>query len=479
MKPLAELSHDEIKAAVAERYGLVATAPAKKQNFPVGRRFAESVGYEPALLDRLPCGMWESFTGAGNPQPFVDAQPGETVLDLGCGAGLDLYLYAQRVGPTGRLFGLDLSEPMLAKARENLESLGVRNVEWLHAAADAIPLPDQSVDLVTANGIFNLSPDKDAVMREVARVLKPGGRMIFAEIVLKSELPREIRRALDDWFRCIGGALVQQDFLARLQNNGLSNPQVLSLGRNARTGHELALCAVIRAESPLPNANRSGERPVCVDANVRTQASADFKVGEQTVNDSIRATTTGECSRCATTFAWLAVTLALVGTLGSLLLSWGLGLKACPLCFYQRSFVMAAFAILGLGWFVERTRPGLICLLSVPLAWAGLGVAAFHEYLVLTNVLECPQALLGIGTAPAQSLAMFVVLAAVTTLGAWCGRTESPRQGTGTLIGAVILGAVMAAACVKSSPPLPPVPKQPYDPVKQPLDMCRPPFRGA
>lgn len=251
---LTELSTDELKAAVAERYGRVASSPTGKFGFPVGRRFAESLGYDAALLGSLPSGMCESFTGAGNPQPFVDAHSGETLLDLGCGAGLDLFLYAQRVGLTGRLFGLDLSEAMLAKARCNLESLGIHNVEWLHAAADAIPLPNQSVDLVTANGIFNLSPDKNAVMREVSRVLKPGGRTIFAEIVLKSELPNEIRRELDDWFRCIGGALVQHDFLARLQENGLSNPQVLSLGRNARTGHELALCAVIRAEKPRTDA---------------------------------------------------------------------------------------------------------------------------------------------------------------------------------------------------------------------------------
>jgi SAM-dependent methyltransferase len=248
MKPLSEHTGDEIKCAVAERYGQVAATPGEKFNFPVGRKFAESVGYPPELLDRLPQGMWESFTGAGNPQLFVDARPGETLLDLGCGAGLDLYLYAQKIGPTGKLLGLDLAQPMLDKARHNLAAAGVFNVEWLHAAADKIPLPDNSVDLVTANGIYNLSPDKDAVMREVARVLKPGGRTVFAEIVLKSELPQEIRREITDWFRCIGGALVQQDFLSRMQSHGLANPQVLWLGRNARTGHELAVCAVIRAE---------------------------------------------------------------------------------------------------------------------------------------------------------------------------------------------------------------------------------------
>jgi SAM-dependent methyltransferase len=250
MKALAELSPDEIQAAVAERYGQVATAPDQKFNFPVGRRFAESVAYDAALLDQLPSGLWESFTGAGNPQPFVDARPGETVLDLGCGAGLDLYLYAQRAGPTGRLYGLDLSELMLDKARRNLASLGVDNVEWLNAAADAIPLPDDSVDLVTANGVYNLSPDKDAVMREVARVLRPCGRTIFAEIVLKSELRQEVRQEINDWFRCIGGALVQHDFLTRMEASGLARPRVLAIGRNARTGHELAVCAVIRAEKP-------------------------------------------------------------------------------------------------------------------------------------------------------------------------------------------------------------------------------------
>lgn len=250
MKTLAEHSSDEIKAAVAARYGQVATSPEQKFNFPVGRKFAESVGYDAVLLDRLPNGMWESFTGAGNPQGFVDARPGESLLDLGCGAGLDLYLYAQKVGPTGKLFGLDLAEPMLEKARENLAAVQISNVEWLHAPADAIPLPDNSVDIVTANGIYNLSPEKDAVMHEVARVLKPGGRTIFAEIVLQSELPHGVRREINDWFRCIGGALVQQDFLSRLQSNGLTNPQILSMGRNARTGHELALCAVVRAEKP-------------------------------------------------------------------------------------------------------------------------------------------------------------------------------------------------------------------------------------
>lgn len=181
-------------------------------------------------------------------------------------------------------------------------------------------------------------------------------------------------------------------------------------------------------------------------------------------------------AKCATRWLLAATVVAAVGTFGSVLLSIGLGLKACPLCFYQRSFVMAELAVLVLGGSLERSRSGLICLLSVPLAFAGFGVAAFHEYLVLTGVLECPQALFGIGSAPAQSLAVFIALAATTCLGAWHGRHETQRQGPSTLVSTALLGCLMAGACILSSPPLPPVPAAAYDAVKQPLDTCRRPF---
>ncbi len=245
---LQKMSPEQIKQAVREKYSEVASNPQAKFNFPVGRKFAESVGYSGELLDKLPASMWESFTGAGNPQPYINIKPGENILDLGCGAGLDLYLYAQETGPGGKVYGLDISEEMMAKTRRNMETLNVQNVDFICAAADSIPLPDSSVDLVAVNGIYNLSPDKTAVMREVARVLRPGGRTIFAEIVLKAPLPEEIRKNINDWFRCIGGALPQNDFLELLSSAGFSNPRILWTGRNARTGHELALCAVIRAE---------------------------------------------------------------------------------------------------------------------------------------------------------------------------------------------------------------------------------------
>lgn len=247
---LGDMSAGDIKKAVAERYGKVATDPCAKFNFPVGRKFAESVGYPPGLLDGIPRGFWESFTGAGNPQGHVDAAPGETLLDMGCGAGLDLYIYSTKIGPGGGLIGLDISEEMLKKAGENLREAGISGVELIRAPSDDIPLPENSVDIVTANGIYNLSPDKDAVMREVFRVLKPGGRTVFSEIVLTGEIPAEERVYIDDWFRCIGGALTADDFLARMRSHGFANPEILSSGRNARTGHKLAVCAVIRAIKP-------------------------------------------------------------------------------------------------------------------------------------------------------------------------------------------------------------------------------------
>jgi len=245
---LAQMTDREIKSAVANRYGKVATDPDGKFNFPVGRRFAESVGYLPELLDKIPSSLWESFTGAGNPQPHVDITSGETVLDLGCGAGLDLYLYTQATGAFGRIYGLDMSEEMIAKAKYNMEMLHVKNVEFLLASADNVPLPDNCVDIVTANGIYNLSPDKEKIMGEVVRVLRPGGRTVFAEIVLKAPLPEEIRKNIHDWFRCIGGALPLNVFLKALKDAGLADAKVLWIGRNARTGHELSLCAVIRAK---------------------------------------------------------------------------------------------------------------------------------------------------------------------------------------------------------------------------------------
>lgn len=246
-KALKEMSSDAIKEAVKEKYSRVAKDPCAAFNFPVGKTFALNVGYPEDVLDRLPQSMYESFTGANNPQPFVELKHGETVLDLGCGAGLDLYFYAKAVGEKGKCYGLDISEDMVNKARFNMDSSGIKNVEITCGHSDKLPFQNDFFDVVASNGIYNLSPDKELVMREVFRVLKPGGRTVFCEVVLKERLPEDVRKNIDDWFRCIGGALPEKEFIALMAGVGFKDMQVISKIRNARTGHPLALCANIRA----------------------------------------------------------------------------------------------------------------------------------------------------------------------------------------------------------------------------------------
>jgi len=246
-KPLKEMTADEIKVAVKERYSKVAKESCATFNFPVGEDFAIKVGYPKEILDNLPRTMYESFAGANNPQPFIELKEGEIVLDLGCGAGLDLYFYAKAVEADGKVYGLDISKDMVNKAKSNMGAVGIKNIEIKCGHSDNLPFQDNFFDVVASNGIYNLSPDKEKVISEVFRVLKPGGRTVFCEIVLKDKLPEDIRKNIDDWFRCIGGALPEKEFLALMKKVGFKNIEVISKCRNARTGHPLAICANIRA----------------------------------------------------------------------------------------------------------------------------------------------------------------------------------------------------------------------------------------
>ena len=244
---MLNINPDEIKKLVKDKYSEVSRDPCGVFNFPVGKIFALKVGYPKEVLDNLPSSLSESFTGANNPQPFAELKKGEVVLDLGCGAGLDLYFYAKSVGEKGKVYGLDISEDMVSKAKQNMELVGIKNAEISVGESDNLSFNDNFFDVVASNGIYNLSPDKEAVMREVFRVLKSGGRTVFSEVVLKDKLPDDVRKDIDDWFRCIGGALPEKEIIALMEKVGFKNIEIISRIRNARTGHPLAICANMRA----------------------------------------------------------------------------------------------------------------------------------------------------------------------------------------------------------------------------------------
>src|SRR5438045_2943158 len=145
--------------------------------------------------------------GCGNPTALAQLQPGETVLDLGSGGGIDVILSAKRVGPSGKAYGLDMTDEMLALARENQKKAGVANVEFLKGAIESVPLPDNSVDVIISNCVINLSGDKDRVLAEAFRVLKPGGRLAISDVVVRGEVPAAIRKSMELWVGCIAGAL--------------------------------------------------------------------------------------------------------------------------------------------------------------------------------------------------------------------------------------------------------------------------------
>jgi len=171
----------------------------------------------------------------------------EILRRVGCGAGLDLYFASRKVGARGKVYGIDISGEMVGKAKRNMQKLNLNNVEVKQACSDDIPLENCSVDVVTSNGIYNLSPDKKAVFMEAFRVLKHGGVLCFSEIVLSRELEEETRKNVKDWFRCIGGALTMEKFAAVMKKAGFRNVETLSTSRNARCGHKYAVVANIMA----------------------------------------------------------------------------------------------------------------------------------------------------------------------------------------------------------------------------------------
>ena len=190
---------EEIHAAVGQRFAQVARSPDQEQKFPVGPASAKKFGYDPLGIDALPPSVTDSFCGAGYPLGLGEVGPGQTVLDLGSGPGLDSLLPARRVGPIGKVCGVDRCPEMVEKARRNASLLGLRNVEFVQAEIETLPLEDASADVVISNGVFNLCPDKPVVLREAFRVLRPGGCLQMADILLHDDVAPEDVAHKGEW----------------------------------------------------------------------------------------------------------------------------------------------------------------------------------------------------------------------------------------------------------------------------------------
>ncbi len=192
------------------------------------RRGNADLLYVKTDLSGLPDSVTGASLGCGNPTAIADLKPGEVVLDLGSGGGIDCFLAARQVGPTGRVIGLDMTPDMLKLAQHNAKQMHADNVEFRFGEIEDIPLPDASVDAIISNCVINLSTDKDSVFREAFRVLRPGGRMMVSDMVVERELPASIRGRLDAWASCVAGALAETDYLARIRAAGFQNVEVES-----------------------------------------------------------------------------------------------------------------------------------------------------------------------------------------------------------------------------------------------------------
>jgi arsenite methyltransferase len=234
----------EIRATVKERYGAAALrvtqgetagagccAPATGSSGCCG---STTESWDPITSDLYDAGQTEGIPaeallaslGCGNPTALAQLEPGETVLDLGSGGGIDVLLSAKRVGPTGKAYGLDMTDEMLALAQENKRRAGATNVEFLRGEIESIPLPNASVDVIISNCVINLSGDKRRVLAEAFRVLKPGGRFAVSDVVVRGDPPEAVRKSMELWVGCVAGALEEQEFLTLLREVGFENPSI-------------------------------------------------------------------------------------------------------------------------------------------------------------------------------------------------------------------------------------------------------------
>jgi SAM-dependent methyltransferase len=219
---------DEVTAVVREKYGSTARSGLSSAN-GAARAVAEAFGYSPEELASIPAGANMGLS-CGNPTATANLRPGEVVVDLGSGGGLDVFLAAQKVGPAGRAIGIDMTPDMIELARKNAEKSGAANVEFRLGTIDKIPLPDASADVVISNCVINLAPDKRAVFREIARVLKPGGRLAVSDIALKKALPPEVGNDLMAYVGCVAGAIGIDEYRRGLADAGFDNVAVVDSG---------------------------------------------------------------------------------------------------------------------------------------------------------------------------------------------------------------------------------------------------------
>ncbi|MGE5346000.1 MAG: arsenite methyltransferase [Acidithiobacillales bacterium] len=227
----------EIKEIVKEKYGEVARRVAGgKSGSCCGSGAAEIPGArDPVTSDLygadekalLPTAAVSASLGCGNPTALAELSPGETVLDLGSGGGIDVLLSARRVGPAGKAFGLDMTDEMVDLARRNAAEAGATNVEFLKGELEAIPLPEGSVDVIISNCVINLSADKDRVLKEAFRVLRPGGRFAVSDIVIRGEVPSAIRRSVELWIGCVAGAMEEGEYRAKLESAGFREIEIV------------------------------------------------------------------------------------------------------------------------------------------------------------------------------------------------------------------------------------------------------------
>jgi arsenite methyltransferase len=266
---MAELTDTDIREQVRERYAAAATAAATSTSSGCcgsGSAFA-GCGPDMALTDKqgnevfgatlyageddgAPVGAVEASLGCGVPTAVADLHEGETVLDLGSGAGADVFLSARRVGPSGKAIGLDMTDEMLELARANAAEAGVDNVEFVRGYIEEIPLADESVDVVISNCVINLSADKGKVVREASRVLRPGGRFAVSDVIADDDMDAATRADMQQWTGCVAGALTRGQFEAALADAGLVDLEI----RETHRVHEHAFSAIVRARKPAPGA---------------------------------------------------------------------------------------------------------------------------------------------------------------------------------------------------------------------------------